>query len=68
MKVIGILLLAMGGIGAILAARMYGDVGLAAGMGCGTAILSGIGFLVAARRLPAPVRRAPVPKQMKQLY
>ena len=45
MKVIGILLLVVGGIGILLGGMMFGDIGIAAWIGAVTAILSGIGFL-----------------------
>jgi len=45
MKIIGILLLVVGGIGILLGGMMFGDIGIAAWIGAITAILSGIGFL-----------------------
>ncbi|CAM3173699.1 hypothetical protein FITA111629_07745 [Filibacter tadaridae] len=45
MKIIGILLLIVGGIGLILSSMMFGDIGIAAAIGSISAILSGIGFL-----------------------
>jgi hypothetical protein len=51
MKVIGILLLAVGAIGVVLGGMMFGDIGMAALIGAITAILSGIGFLVCNKAL-----------------
>lgn len=45
MKMIGILLLIVGGGGLILSTMMFGDIGIAAAIGAITAILTGIGFL-----------------------
>jgi uncharacterized membrane protein len=45
MKVFGILLLVIGGIGIVLGGMMFGDIGTAAMIGAVTAIVSGIGFL-----------------------
>ena len=51
MKVIGIILIVFGGIGIVLAGAMFGDIGLAAGIGAITAILSGVGFLLVVKSL-----------------
>jgi len=45
MKIIGILLLIVGGIGLILSSMMFGDIGIAAAIGSISAILTGMGFL-----------------------
>lgn len=45
MKVISIILIVVGIVGLILSTMMFGDIGLAAGIGSVTAILSGIGFM-----------------------
>jgi hypothetical protein len=45
MKIIGIILIAIGGIGLILGGMMFGDIGLAAWIGAVTALVSGFGFL-----------------------
>jgi len=45
MKIIGILLLIVGGVGLILSTMMFGDIGIAAAIGAITAILTGVGFL-----------------------
>jgi hypothetical protein len=50
MKVIGILLLVVGGIGILLGGMMFGDIGLAAWIGSVVGILSGIGFLQAGKK------------------
>jgi uncharacterized membrane protein len=51
MKVLTIILIVVGVIGIIMAGAMFGDIGLAAGVGAVTAILSGIGFLLVERKL-----------------
>jgi hypothetical protein len=51
MKALGISLIVFGAIGIILAGAMFGDIGVAAGIGSITAILSGIGFLNCAKKL-----------------
>ena len=51
MKAIGIILIIFGIIGIGLSAMMFGDIGIAAGIGSITAILSGIGFLKINKRL-----------------
>lgn len=45
MKVIGILLIALGVIGILLGGMMFGDIGIACIVGALAALLSGIGFL-----------------------
>ena len=45
MKIIGILLLIVGGIGLVLSTMMFGDIGIAAAIGSISAILTGVGFL-----------------------
>jgi len=49
-KAIGTLLLVVGIIGMILGSMMFGDIGLSAMIGSITAILSGIGFLLAPKK------------------
>jgi uncharacterized membrane protein len=51
MKVLAIILIVVGVIGIIMAGAMFGDIGLAAGVGAVTAILSGVGFLLVERKL-----------------
>jgi len=51
MKVIGILLIILGGIGLLLGLMMFGDIGVAAIIGALSALLSGIGFLVTSKKL-----------------
>lgn len=51
MKIIGILLVVVGLIGLILSSMMFGDIGIAAGIGAITAILSGVGFIQVDKRL-----------------
>ncbi|MCM3739186.1 hypothetical protein M3210_02775 [Oceanobacillus luteolus] len=46
MKIISIILLIVGVVGLFLSMLMYGDIGIAAGIGSVTAILSGIGFIL----------------------
>jgi hypothetical protein len=45
MKIFGIILIAIGGIGVILGGAMFGDIGIAAWIGAATALVSGFGFL-----------------------
>ncbi len=47
MIVIGILLIVLGFLGFIMGSMMFGDIGVSAMIGALTAILSGIGFLIA---------------------
>lgn len=54
MLVIAILLLILGIVGVIMAGMMFGDISIAAAIGALTAILTGIGFIIANRRLPKP--------------
>lgn len=51
MLVIAILLLIVGLLGIIMATMMFGDIGIAAAIGALSAILLGIGFIVANKRL-----------------
>lgn len=51
MKVIGIILIVLGALGIFMGLMMFGDIGLACLVGALTAVLSGIGFLLASRRL-----------------
>jgi hypothetical protein len=51
MKVLGTILIVVGGIGIVLAGAMFGDIGLAAGIGAITAILSGVGFLLVGKKI-----------------
>lgn len=44
MKIIAILLLLLGAIGLLLSTMMFGDIGIAAGIGAMASLLSGIGF------------------------
>jgi hypothetical protein len=55
MKIIGIILLVVGAIGIALGLSMFGDIGIAALIGASTAILSGIGFLLAGKSLKKAV-------------
>ena len=50
MKAIGIILIVWGALGLFMGLMMFGDIGLACIVGAVTAILSGIGFLLASRR------------------
>jgi len=45
MKIIGILLLSVGGVGLALSTMMFGDIGIAAAIGSISAILTGVGFM-----------------------
>ncbi len=51
MKVIAILLIILGVLGLVLGGMMFGDIGIACMVGAGAALLSGIGFLSADKRL-----------------
>ena len=50
MKVIGILLIILGMIGIVMGGMMFGDIGIACIVGAMSALLSGIGFLIASKR------------------
>ena len=47
MKVIGILLVILGIIGILMGMLMFGDIGIACMVGALSALLSGIGFIIA---------------------
>lgn len=51
MKVIGILEIILGIIGILMGFMMFGDIGIACIVGALAAFLSGIGFLIAAKRI-----------------
>lgn len=51
MKVIGILLIIVGVIGILMGLMMFGDIGIACIVGALAALLSGIGFLLAAKNI-----------------
>lgn len=51
MKAIGILLIILGVVGILMGMVMFGDIGIACIVGALAALLSGIGFLLAARRI-----------------
>lgn len=51
MKVIGILEIILGIIGILMGFMMFGDIGIACIVGALAAFLSGIGFLIAAKRV-----------------
>lgn len=50
MKIVAILLVVVGIIGFIMGGMMFGDIGLAAFVGSAAALLSGIGFLISAKK------------------
>lgn len=50
-KVIGILLIVLGGIGLLMGMVMFGDIGIACIVGALSALLSGIGFLMVDNRI-----------------
>lgn len=51
MKAIGILLIILGIVGILMGMVMFGDIGIACMVGALSALLSGIGFLLASKRL-----------------
>jgi len=51
MKAIGILLIVLGIIGILMGLMMFGDIGIACIVGALSALLSGIGFLSAAKKI-----------------
>ncbi len=51
MKAIGVLLILLGVIGILMGLMMFGDIGIACIVGALAALLSGIGFLSASKKL-----------------
>ncbi|WP_019912438.1 hypothetical protein [Paenibacillus sp. HW567] len=51
MRIIGILLIIVGIVGLILGGFMLGDIGIAAMIGATSGLLSGIGFIISAKRI-----------------
>ena len=51
MKVIGVLLIIVGIVGFVLSTMAFGDIGLSFAYSGGVALLSGIGFLTASKRI-----------------
>lgn len=51
MKAIGIILIIWGVIGIVMGMMMFGDIGVACIVGAITALLSGIGFLIASKKM-----------------
>ena len=51
MKIIGILLIIVGIIGILMGMMMFGDIGIACMVGAVTALLSGIGFIIASGKI-----------------
>lgn len=51
MKVIGILLIIVGILGILMGMMMFGDIGIACMVGAIGALLSGIGFMIASKKL-----------------
>ena len=51
MKRIGILLILLGIVGIVFGTMMFGDIGIACIVGALSALLSGIGFLSAEKRM-----------------
>lgn len=47
MRVIGIILILIGFVGLFFSTLMFGDIGIACGVAAITALLSGIGFILA---------------------
>lgn len=50
-RAIGILLVVLGIIGFLMGTIMFGDIGIACMVGAFSALLSGVGFLVAAKKI-----------------
>ena len=55
MKLFGIILIVIGGIGLILGGAMFGDIGIAAWIGAITALVTGFAFLKLNKILEKPV-------------
>lgn len=51
MKIIGILLIIVGVLGILMGMMMFGDIGIACLVGAVTALLSGIGFIIAGTKI-----------------
>lgn len=51
MKILGIVLIVFGSFGFILSLMMFGDIGIAAAIGSIGSTLSGIGFVLANKKL-----------------
>lgn len=51
MKVIGILLIILGVLGILMGMMMFGDIGIACIVGAISALLSGIGFIIANKKI-----------------
>ena len=51
MKVVGILLIILGVIGIVMGLMMFGDIGVACIVGALAALLSGIGFIMASKKV-----------------
>ncbi len=51
MKTIGIILIVWGAIGVVMGMMMFGDIGISCIVGAVTAILCGIGFLIASKKI-----------------
>ncbi len=51
MTAIGILLIILGAFGLMAGTMAFGDIGIACGLAGASALLSGIGFLIGAKRI-----------------
>lgn len=51
MKIIAWILIIVGILGFVMGGAMFGDIGFAAWIGSAAALLSGIGFLIAAKKI-----------------
>lgn len=49
MRIVAVLLILLGVVGLAMGGMMFGDIGVAAMIGAAAALLSGIGFFLAAR-------------------
>lgn len=51
MRIIGILLIIVGIVGILMGSIMFGDIGIACIVGALAALLSGVGFMIAAKKI-----------------
>ena len=51
MRIIGILLIIVGIVGILMGSIMFGDIGIACIVGALAALLSGVGFMITAKKI-----------------